>query len=249
MIAGRGLHRGQEATLRFTCAPGPVTLNGVRISDLVLTSTDRSTTVNGIGTVEHLFAALEARSIREGLAITLDGPEVPLIDGGSIAFYDALPPLEFGARSRIMQNAMIDGYTFRPAEEVHVEVAIDFADRRIAPSATWNGDAADFRARIAPARTFGFEQELGELLARGLASHVSRESVIVFTTADVLCAGRPYEPDEPARHKLLDLLGDLYLHGGAPVGFLRAEKPGHAKTHEVMRRALDAGVVRAMIGA
>ena len=77
----------------------------------------------------------------------------------------------------------------------------------------------------------------------------SPQPVIVFTPAKVLSAGRPYEPDEPARHKLLDLLGDLYLHGGAPIGFLRAERPGHQRTHEIVRRALDAGVVRAMIGA
>lgn len=247
MITGRGLHRGVEATLRLERSIGPVTLNGVRVRDLEITSTLRSTSVNGIGTVEHLFAALEARSIREGLALRLDGPELPLLDGGAAEFYDALPSLEPGPRPRIVREAVIDGYAFRPSTEVHVEVAIDFADARLAPLASWNGSADDFRERIAPARTFAFEHELGAFLERGLAQHVRPSSVLVFTASKVLCAGRPYEPDEPARHKLLDLLGDLYLHGGAPIGFLRAEKPGHAKTHAVMRRALDAGVVRAMI--
>lgn len=241
------MHRGHEATLRLRPAGGPVTLNGVPIGELVLTSTDRSTTVNGLGTVEHLFAALEARSIRSGLAIELEGPEVPLADGGSAVFFDALPEVPAGPRPVIVREAIIEGYTFHPGPEVHVEVAVDYGDARIAPGASWNGDAADFRARIAPARTFGFEHELGDLLVRGLASHVRPESVLVFTETAVLAAGRPYEADEPARHKLLDLLGDLYLHGGAPIGVLRAEKPGHRRTHEVMRRALDAGVVRAMI--
>jgi UDP-3-O-[3-hydroxymyristoyl] N-acetylglucosamine deacetylase len=249
VISGRGLHRGQAATLRLRRAPGPVTLNGVSIRDLVLTSTARSTSVNGIGTVEHLFAALEARSIREGLAIELDGPEMPLADGGALAFFEAIPEVAPGARPIIVQDAMIDGYTFRRAPSVTVEVAVDFGDERIAPHAAWHGDPADFRARIAPARTFGFDHELGALLESGLAHQVRPETVLVFTSAEVLCAGRPYERDEPARHKLLDLLGDLYLHGGAPIGFLRAEKPGHERTHRIMRRALDAGVVRAMIGA
>lgn len=248
-LAGRGLHRGQEATLRFRRRRGPVTLNGARIQDLVLTGTDRSTSVNGIGTVEHVFAALEARSIREGIAIELEGPEVPLLDGAAAAFFDALPDVDVGPRPVVVREAVIDGYAFRPGPSVHVEVAIDFDDPRISPHAAWEGDVADFRARIAPARTFGFEHELGELLTRGLASHVRAESVIVFTPSAVLAAGEPYAPDEPARHKLLDLLGDLHLHGGAPVGWLRAERPGHARTHAVMRRALDAGVVRAMIGA
>jgi UDP-3-O-[3-hydroxymyristoyl] N-acetylglucosamine deacetylase len=247
VIAGRGLHRGEEATLRLRPAEGPVTLNGVAIRDLVLTSTARSTSVNGIGTVEHLFAALEAKSIREGLAISLEGPEMPLADGGALAFFDAIPEVAAGARPIIVQDAIIDGYTFRRAPTVTIEVAVDFADERIAPRASWHGDPADFRARIAPARTFGFEHELGALLERGLASHVRPETVLVFTSGEVLCAGRPYAADEPARHKLLDLLGDLYLHGGAPIGFLRAERPGHERTHRIMRRALDAGVVRAMI--
>ena len=250
MIEGRGLHRGERASVRLSPAPGPVTLNGVRVAALHIDAVDRSTTVNGIGTVEHLFAALEARSIREGVAIAVEGPELPLVDGGAAAFCDALrelPDLAPGPRPTIVQSATIDGYTFAPGPAVRVEVAIDFADARIAPEAAWDGDAADFRTRIAPARTFAFERDLGPFLERGLAQHVTPESVVLFTADRILVAGAAFAPDEPARHKLLDLLGDLYLHGGAPIGTLRALRPGHARTHDVMRRALHRGVVRAMI--
>lgn len=246
-LTGRGLHRGEPATVRLAPARGPVTLNGVRIADLRIDAVDRSTTVNGVGTVEHLLAALEARSIREGLAITVEGPELPLLDGGASAFYDALLDVPPSPRPAIVQSATIDGYTFEPGAAVRVEVAVDFADPRIAADAAWDGDPADFRARIAPARTFAFERDLGPFLDRGLAKHVTPESVVLFTADRVLVAGAPYAADEPARHKLLDLLGDLYLHGGAPIGTLRAVCPGHARTHEVMRRALHRGVVRAMI--
>jgi UDP-3-O-[3-hydroxymyristoyl] N-acetylglucosamine deacetylase len=128
-------------------------------------------------------------------------------------------------------------------DAVALEVVIDFGDARIAPEARWDGDPEDFRARIATARTFGFEHELGDLLARGLASHVTPESVVVFTKEHVLSSGAPVAADEPARHKLLDLIGDLYLHGGPPRGRLRALRPGHAATHAVMVRALDEGLV------
>ena len=50
-------------------------------------------------------------------------------------------------------------------------------------------------------------------------------------------------PDEPARHKLLDLMGDLYVHGGPPLGRIRVTRPGHASNAGALRRALDEGVL------
>jgi UDP-3-O-acyl-N-acetylglucosamine deacetylase len=67
--------------------------------------------------------------------------------------------------------------------------------------------------------------------------------VVVLTPDGALSAGRPFEPDEPARHKLLDLVGDLYLYGGPPVGHVRAVRPGHAANALAMRRARDEGIV------
>jgi UDP-3-O-[3-hydroxymyristoyl] N-acetylglucosamine deacetylase len=141
----------------------------------------------------------------------------------------------------------VDGsrYAFRPCSGVRVSVAIDFhdPDPRLAPVATWDGEAAEFRSSIAPARTFGFAHEVDALAARGLASHVAPESVVVLAADRILSAGAPFREDEPARHKLLDLIGDLYAHGGPPVGAVEASKPGHAATHEAVRRALADGVL------
>ena len=71
-------------------------------------------------------------------------------------------------------------------------------------------------------------RDIGELVAGGLARHVEPASVVVLAPEAILHAGRAFSPDEPARHKLLDLLGDLYLSGGPPLGRLRAVRPGHA---------------------
>ena len=108
--------------------------------------------------------------------------------------------------------------------------------------ASWDGAPASFRSSFAPARTFGFFREVASLAERGLASHVAAESVVVIGD-DILSAGRPFSADEPARHKLLDLAGDLYLHGGPPLGRVRAIRPGHAATHEAVRRALETGIL------
>jgi UDP-3-O-[3-hydroxymyristoyl] N-acetylglucosamine deacetylase len=241
-----------------------------RIAELVLDGVHRSTTATTrdgrlcIGTVEHLFAALGSMSIRDGVVLELEaqrrsalaetpGVEVPLVDGGARAFIDALAPLGLVPSPpvlRVMRAGTIDvgssRYEVHPpqhAAEICVEVAVDFEDGRLERHACWNGDAADFRDRIAPARTFGFEHELGELMARGLASHVAAESVVLVARDRILSAGRPFSPDEPARHKLLDLVGDLYAHGGPPLGSVRATRPGHAATHEAMRRGLADGLL------
>jgi UDP-3-O-[3-hydroxymyristoyl] N-acetylglucosamine deacetylase len=141
-------------------------------------------------------------------------------------------------------EVMASRYAFAPGDHVDVGVRLETGDLRLEPEARWEGDASDFRARIAPARTFAMESEIEELLRRGLASHVDRESVVVVAAAAVLSAGRPFCADEPARHKLLDLMGDLYLAGGPPIGVVRATRPGHGANDRAFRRAIEAGFLR-----
>jgi UDP-3-O-[3-hydroxymyristoyl] N-acetylglucosamine deacetylase len=260
VLEGRGLHGGAFARVRFLREPGPVRLRSggaeAAIDELVFDGAARSTRASSrdgalsVGTVEHLFAALGAASVREGLVVEIDGAEVPLLDGGACAFLDALVKLDpprSGPRLVVAGRGAIEvgesRYELLPSDGVRVEVEIVFEDERLERVASWGGDLADFRDRIAPARTFAFERDLDELLARGLASHVAPESVVLFTPSTIHCAGRPFEPDEPARHKLLDLVGDLYAHGGPPLGYVRAIRPGHAVTHEVVRRALAEGLL------
>lgn len=262
-LHGRGLHSGAPASVRFVREAGAVRLRrGVteaRIAELVVDGVERSTRATTrdtrlqVRTVEHLFAALGSMSIRDGVVVEVDGPEVPLVDGGARAFIDALVPLSLDASPpplRVVRKGTIDvgasRYELRPPEHegaVHVEVEVDFDDVRLERHARWTGDPVDFRERIAPARTFGFEHEIGDLLSRGLASHVDPESVVVVARERILSAGKPFFANEPARHKLLDLVGDLYAHGGPPIGFLRAARPGHAVTHEAIRRGLADGLL------
>jgi UDP-3-O-[3-hydroxymyristoyl] N-acetylglucosamine deacetylase len=261
-IAGCGLHTGTAGSVRFVLREGPVVVHAggidVALGDLHVVDTSRSTTVANasgsvrIATVEHVFAALGGLGIHAGVAVIIEGREPPLADGAARAYADALRALGPALRSsppplRVARAGVVEigasRYELACADAVDLEVVIDFDDERIAPSACWTGDAEDFRARIATARTFGFEHEVGDLLARGLASHVTPESVVVIGKDHVLAAGAAFTSDEPARHKLLDLIGDLYLYGGPPRGRLRATRPGHAATHEVMHRALAEGLV------
>jgi UDP-3-O-[3-hydroxymyristoyl] N-acetylglucosamine deacetylase len=124
--------------------------------------------------------------------------------------------------------------------------------------AAWDGDPTDFLERIAPARTFGWVAEHAGLLATGRArglsravasgttplQHIDPDSLIVFDAGGCLPGSRPNEPGEVARHKLLDLIGDLSLYGGPPHGRIDAFAPGHTATHRIVREALDAGILR-----
>jgi UDP-3-O-[3-hydroxymyristoyl] N-acetylglucosamine deacetylase len=256
-VEGRGLHSGASARVVLRARSGPVTLasGGVeaRIDQLAVTATSRATTVEArggalrVGTVEHAFAALAGLGVYEGVALEVDGPEMPMLDGGAFAWCAALDRLRVAStppRLRVARKAVLEvdasRYEFTPAPRVEVQVRLELAgfdETRIVPEVRWGGDADDFRRRIAPARTFALAREIDELVSRGLARGVDPASVVVLTDDAVLHAGRPFAPDEPATHKLLDLVGDLYLSGGPPIGCLRAVRPGHSANARAMARA------------
>ncbi len=262
-LAGVGLHGGRETRVTLRARPGPVSLRvgdrEARVSELRVASSDFATTAAAgdgelrVGTVEHLFAALAGLRIHGGVEITVEGDELPLLDGGAAAWTEALSSLQVPAGCPSLTVARDEDvsvgssvYSFHRTG-TSVSVAIEFGDVRIAPDASWSGDSKDFALRIAPARTFGFARDIRDLARRGLVSHVTPESVVLFTSDEVLFAGRPVTPDEPARHKLLDLLGDLYLHGGPPLGSVHATRPGHSATHAAISLALSRGILRSSV--
>jgi UDP-3-O-[3-hydroxymyristoyl] N-acetylglucosamine deacetylase len=226
-----------------------------RIEDLRVERTARATTVaraDGavhVETVEHLFAALAGLGVRAGLAIDVDGTELPLLDGGALAWARAVASLAlpWGAPSLVVaRNEVISIgpslYSFERAGN-ELTVVFDTDDPRLVRHASWSGDPDDFVARIAAARTFAFARDVPDLAARGLASHVAPESVVVVADEAIHAAGAPFSADEPVRHKLLDLMGDLYVYGGPPRGTIHATRPGHTSTHAALARALATGVL------
>jgi UDP-3-O-acyl-N-acetylglucosamine deacetylase len=105
-------------------------------------------------------------------------------------------------------------------------------------AAEWRGGVDAYRREIAPARTFCLEREAAAMKAAGLFAHLTPRDMLVIAPD-----GRPIENElrfenEPARHKLLDLIGDLALLGGRLVADVRAVRSGHALTHELCRRVM-----------
>lgn len=261
-FSGLGLHSGERSRVALERSAGPLlfVIDGEPTlpHELEVTRTDYGVSVRRRGTeaeidlVEHLCAALAGLSIRSGLTIWLDGPEVPLLDGGAREIAWALAGMGIpreAPRLRIKQRGDVSvdgaGYRFEPGNSVKVDVTVEFERNKIGKqSAQFSGNPRAFLLEIAPARTFGFRQDEALLVSLGRARHVDPSSVIVFDeTGKVLGPGEPPRDRELARHKLLDLLGDLYLFGGPPLGSIRAERPGHTATHAAMKRALSEGIL------
>ena len=259
VVEGVGLHTGSRARVTLLSRPGPVRLSvgGVdgRIGDLSIVGTERATTVQlghggaRVATVEHLFAALGGLSIHEGVTVCVEGAELPLLDGGAAAWCDHLRSLGLrpsGPRLRVARGGAVhvseSRYEFAVGEGFDVQVRFETADARVAPEARWLGDPADFRSRIAPARTFAFLADVERLTAAGLARGADPAAVVVILPDTIHCVA-PYSSDEPARHKLLDLVGDSYLFGGPPRGRMRVLRPGHTANAHALRRALAGGIL------
>jgi UDP-3-O-[3-hydroxymyristoyl] N-acetylglucosamine deacetylase len=259
IVDGIGLHTGSPVRVTLRARRGPVSLSigglEASVDRFAVVDTARATTIAAldgrirVATVEHAFAALAGLGIRAGVVLVVDGEELPLLDGGAAEWCKALEALRLPPSvplSRVARAGVVEVgasyYEFRPADRVEVEARLELDHPDVTPEARWTGDASDFRARIAPARTFVLASDVEDLARRGLARHVDPRSVVVLSHDSVHCVG-PYVPDEPVRHKLLDLLGDAYLHGGPPLGRTRAVRPGHAANRTAFTRAWADGIL------
>jgi len=243
-IAGVGLHTGETARLCLHPYQGgivvrrethqfPARWDYVRDTRraVVLGSGDFM-----LGTVEHLLAALWALGITDCLIEVLQGREVPILDGSALPFIEAIEqvsgtvPLESDAQSWVFVQEPV----WVQQEERVVAVLpgnpIAFGYIQFPPPLGVQAGAFDlrqFRQQIAPARTFGFLHEVEALRQQGLALGGSLENALIIAPDGYYNSAR-FE-DEPLRHKVLDVIGDLMLCGAYLRGFtLVAIRSGHA---------------------
>ena len=200
-------------------------------------------------TVEHLMSALTGLGIDNAI-VTLSANELPIFDGSSRAFADALrgdPIVELDEPTRpVRVRAPIrveDGgawITIVPSEHPSYEYTIDYGpDSPVTPATVaWDSDAEDYIQRIAPARTFSLEHEVIAMRDLGLFTHLSARDLLVLGDGGAIDNGLNHE-HECALHKLLDLIGDLRLAGSPLIARVRAHKSGHALAHRAARAIID----------
>jgi len=212
----------------------------------------RGTTIglNGIKvlTVEHVLAAIIGLGI-DNVAVELDANELPVGDGSAKPFVDALLDaglLELDAERELV--TITEPVTYRdkdvtvtilPADELRLSFTIDYPNRTIGTqyrSVVITGDS--FVSEIAPARTFCALHEVELLQAQGLIKGGSLENAIVIGDERILNDELRFD-DEFVRHKILDLLGDLFLLGKFVKAHVIAIKSGHAAHVEFARRVRE----------
>jgi UDP-3-O-[3-hydroxymyristoyl] N-acetylglucosamine deacetylase len=202
-----------------------------------------------VRTVEHLLAALVGCGI-DAVRIEIDGPEVPLLDGSAKDWGEAIARVgvdslpEESAPSAISAPIWIqeeDSFVAAlPARELRFTYGIDFEYSAIGNQwHSWSPNQGNFTEEIAPARTFGFADQIEQLRQAGLIKGGSLENALVCDRQGWVNPPLRFD-NEPVRHKLLDLIGDLSLLGTIPIGHFLAYKASH-KLHIQLAKAIDNG--------
>ncbi|MBD1905694.1 UDP-3-O-acyl-N-acetylglucosamine deacetylase [Funiculus sociatus GB2-A5] len=190
-----------------------------------------------VRTVEHLLCALAGSGV-DNARIEIDGPEVPLLDGSALEWVKAISQVgvvPFGSSpdsSFILQEPVwvYDGDAFvaaLPAPLTRFSYGIDFDLAAIGNQwHSWCPGQESFAQAIAPARTFGLAHQIEQLQTAGLIKGGSLENALVCGSQGWINPPLRFS-NEPARHKLLDLVGDLSLLGDFPVAHILAYKASH----------------------
>ncbi|MGH7067561.1 MAG: UDP-3-O-acyl-N-acetylglucosamine deacetylase [Acetobacteraceae bacterium] len=200
----------------------------------------------GVATVEHLMAALSALGI-DNARISLDGPEVPILDGSAAPFVFLIDCAGIATQEaprrqitilhpvRVAEGASFVELSPAPAGGLKMELSIAFDAPAIGRQdysllLTEHG----FRRQLASARTFITSDAIAGLRAQGLAQGGTLDNAVVVEHARVLNPAGLRMPDEFVRHKLLDAVGDLALAGLPISGRFLAHRSGHALNHRLL---------------
>ena len=198
-----------------------------------------------VGTVEHLLAAIAGCHI-DNLAIELNGPEVPIMDGSSAPFVfliDCAGVAEQRATRRaiqILKQVAVGDHdamaSLAPSHGFSVSFEIDFEAAAIARQEYFISlDNGAFKSEISRARTFGFAEDVNKLRAAGLALGGSLDNAVVVDGDRIMNPdGLRYE-NEFVRHKVLDAVGDLALAGSPFLGHFHGFRSGHGMHNKLLR--------------
>lgn len=261
-LDGVGLHSGQKAHLTFKPADENSGIKFVRTdlqnrpmfcADMLhIMESAKSLRRTSIGekgfevqTVEHLMAALWGLGI-DNITVEIDACEVPGLDGSSLPFLEALK--EAGIVEQKAQKKLFyvrepvwveeDGayLIVIPSREFRVSYTLSYDHPLLKIQyADFESNGLCFEKEIAPSRTFCLQKEAEELRSQGLGKGATYENTLVVGDGGVIKNRIRFE-NEFARHKILDLIGDLYLTGLNIKGHIIAMKSGHPLNIKLLQK-------------
>ncbi len=261
LLSGIGLHSGKPVKMKL--APAAVD-HGVKfirsdkennnvidaiwsnVSETVLSTTISNKSKLKISTIEHLMSALSGLHI-DNLAIYINAPEVPIMDGSSRPFVDLIENAGIKVQNKKRKLLNIkktievknDSSSAKiiPNNQFSIDFEIDFPSQLVSKQSCQlqliNGN---YKTDIAAARTFGFEKDVEHLRSNGLALGGSLDNAVVVGEKEILNKDGLRYTDEFVRHKILDSIGDLYLAGSPIIGYFYGNKSGHHLNNQLLRK-------------
>ncbi|UCB47430.1 MAG: UDP-3-O-[3-hydroxymyristoyl] N-acetylglucosamine deacetylase [Spirochaetota bacterium] len=267
-LNGVGLHSGEKSTITLRPAPintgivfipeGETIEHGIKAHFESLRDTHNAITIGSNGfdvrTIEHFMATFYALDITN-LYVMVGGHEMPILDGSSQDIVEAIE-----RAGVVAQNAFHDTFYLPypvwveedgcylialPSNGFKVTYTIDFTSKSRAigtQTAHFIITPEIFKTNIAPARTFGFFEDIDSLRANNLALGGSLDNALLYTREGLVNDNLRFE-NECVRHKVLDLIGDLSLTGCRVMAHLIAYKSGHSMDMNLVKK-IDAVIKR-----
>lgn len=259
-FTGRGLHTGQEVTMKVLPAPANSGIQFARVDldpelrirasvEYVRSDETRQTALvvgrGVIRTIEHLMASFHGLGIDNAI-VEVNADEVPGMDGSAKDYVAAF--LKVGLEEQAVNRQWIDiqnpifvdygdqSLVVLPAPYLSISYTLSYRDNDLQDQfLTMRILPEIFERELAPARTFCLKKEAEQLLAMGYGKGASLANTLVFER------NQPIEntlrfSDEACRHKIMDLMGDLFLAGGFVRGHIIANRSGHALNLELVRK-------------
>lgn len=262
--SGRGLHTAKDTDIVFKPAPVDSGVNFIRIdlcakpaikssAENVITNM-RSPRRSSIGrediqihTIEHLMAALSGLKV-DNLNIEINNDELPGLDGSSLGFVELLE--EAGLKEQEKDRHCL---TIKEALSVEEDeatiIALPYDGFKISYTLDYRHpylkaeyksldiNSESFKTEIAGARTFCLEEEAVELQKQGIGLGANYENTLVVGKDGIIKNQLRFE-DEFVRHKILDLMGDLYLLGCPLKGHIIALRSGHSLNMKLVKKLI-----------
>lgn len=265
--AGVGVHSGARARMVIRPAPAgsgivfertdaPAGTGRIRAHAMDVSDTQLGTTLSNehgvsVAVVEHLLAAVAGLGL-DNLLIEIDGPEVPIMDGSSAAFYELMmlagqkTQSLLRRRIRVLERVEVTDGPKRAAlspvtgNGLVLRARIEYEDQTIGvQQMAMRLEPGSFARDLAFARTFGFARDVEMLRAMGLARGGSLENAVVIDDNGIMNPEGLRAEDEFIRHKMLDAVGDLMLAGAPIAGAYDAVQPGHSINNQLVRALLN----------
>ncbi len=256
VFSGQGLHSGIKTGVVLHPLPpnSGVLFSGISADATVpahldyVSSTGYATSLRGkgivVGTVEHFLAALHSYGIGN-LLVKIQG-EIPIMDGSALEFCRLIEEAGIEEQEEEWSEIAIDR-TYRvgdkngesisvaPAETFSVKYILNYPEPVGLQEHTYVSRGPDsFKAEIAPARTFGFLKDIEQLEKVGLVNGGRLSNCILIDNEKVINTELRF-PNEFARHKILDVIGDFYLLGRPMRGAVTARMTGHTDNIALLR--------------